>query len=101
MASEDFDQVCSGFLVIHRLRQFEDFNQTFRMKVLTIGHQSDALREGFKVKALRGPKRVLLEERNDDVIQLAESSNVIPEQVFPVIVVSAISIYRSDTEEAG
>ena len=99
MASEDFDQVGSGFLVIHRLCEFEDLNQTTWMKVLTFCHQTDALRERLEVSSFCSPKLVPLKERNDDVIQLTESSNVIPEQVFSVIVVSTIPINRPDPEE--
>ena len=74
MASEDFDQVGSGFLVVHRLCEFEDFNQTLWMEVLTSCHQTDALRERLEVSSFCSPELVPLEERKDDVIQLAESS---------------------------
>ncbi len=99
MASEDFDQVAPGFLVVHRLRQLKNGDQPFRMKVPTLTHQLHARGERFEVETLCAPKRVRLEEWNDDGAQIAELSHVEPEQIFAVIVVSAIPIHVADSKE--
>jgi hypothetical protein len=56
--------------------------------------------ELLEVLPLRGPQRILLEERNDLVAEIAEPLHAIPVHVFPMIVVSAISVDLSAPEES-
>ena len=41
-----------------------------------------------------------MEERNDDVPQVAKSGHAVPEKIFPVIVMTAIDRHMSASEEA-
>jgi hypothetical protein len=53
MASEDSDQLSSGLLAIHRLRDLSDLHHALQGEVTARLDQSDALRELLEVASLR------------------------------------------------
>ncbi len=65
MASEDSDEVVSGFLAIHGLHDLDDIGETVRSQVVTRSHELNASRELLEVVPLGRPERMLPEEGND------------------------------------
>ena len=65
MASEDSDELVPGFSSIHRLHDLDDVGQTVACEVMAAGHHLDTRRELLEIEALRGPERILPEERDD------------------------------------
>ena len=99
MASEDSDQLRSGFLMVHRLQQLEDSNQALRMEVLSSFQKLHAARKRQEVRLLCCPEWIPLEERNDHVRQLDESADVVSVQVLLVVVMPSIPMDTSNPEE--
>jgi hypothetical protein len=52
MASEDSDQISSGFLAVHRLSYLSDIGKSLTCEVTTGVYQLDAFRELLKVLLL-------------------------------------------------
>ena len=64
MVSEDSQEL--GWLpVVHSFSDRGDLGQPFKGQMMTVLHHSDNRRELLEVLPLRGPKRVLAEERDD------------------------------------
>jgi hypothetical protein len=99
MASEDSDQIVPGLSAIHRLRDLDDRDETVDRLVTAGGDELDASHELLEVVTLRGPQRILLKERNDDVLQLAASSYDVSVQVLAMVVVSPIRDHLTSAEE--
>src|SRR5688500_4245523 len=99
MASEDSDQILSGFLEVHRLRDLSDLHQTFRGPVPPARHNLHAEHELLEVALLGGPERMHLEERNDPLKQVIAPADDVLMQVLPVIVGATIDVDAPDPEE--
>ena len=99
MVSED-SQDLGWLAMIHRLGDTGDLDQTADREVLPVIHQVDDPGELVEVVSLRRSQWVLLEERDYDVPEISESLDTIPEYIFPVIVVSAITKHLAASEEA-
>ena len=99
MASEDSDQFCSGFLMVHRLRNLGDFNETLSSQMSITGDQVHTPCELLEVVALRGPQGVLTKERNDRFDEICPSSDDVLRQVLLVIVMALVLEDPSNPKE--
>ena len=99
MVSED-SQNLGWFAVIHRLSDLRDLDDSRHCEMPTEMHELDDSCELLEVLSLRRSQWVLLEERDDDVSQVTEPLHAIPEHVLPMIVVPAVSIHLSASEES-
>ena len=99
MASEDSDQILSGLLVIHRLRDLSDLDQTFGVPMSSAGHDVHAQDELLEVPLLDGPERMGSEERNDPLDELVAPADDVLMQVLPVVVGATIDVDAPDAEE--
>ena len=99
MVSEDSQDL--GWLpMVHRLGDTGDIDQTADRKMLPLIHQGNDIGELVEVVSLRRPQWVLLEERDYDIPEISEPLHAIPEYIFPVIVVPAITEHLAASEEA-
>jgi hypothetical protein len=99
MASEDSQNL--GWLpMIHRLCHLRDLDDAFHREMPAELHQTDDLGELGEVLTLRCSQRVLLEERNDDVLQVTESPDGVPREVLAVIVRASIRVDLPAPEES-
>jgi hypothetical protein len=57
------------------------------------------LRELLEVVSLRGPKWVRTEEGDDHVPQVTEPVHMIPEQILPMIVLTAVATHATAAKE--
>ena len=99
MASEDSDELVPGFLVIHRLGDPCDLDETVGGSVPTRLHYLHARREALEIKALRRPERMLLEERDDPFHQVIAPGHDVLAQVLLVIVMALVDVDPADPEE--
>jgi hypothetical protein len=63
--------------MIHRLRDFSDFNQTGSREVLALLHQTKHLDELREVDPLRSSQLVLLEERDYHTPQIGKPGDLV------------------------
>jgi hypothetical protein len=99
MASEDSDQVLPGLLVVHRLRDLGDLNETVDCQMTSRSHDLEAFHESLEVFPLRRSKRMLLEEGHDDLSEVGPSNHGVPMQMLPVVVAPSIHGHASHAEE--
>ena len=90
MASEDSNELVPGLPVVHGLGQPRDLDQSIPRKVSSRDDHIHALRELLEVMLLRGSKRMLAEERNDRLHEIASLGHGVLAQVLLVIVVPPI-----------
>src|SRR5437660_132347 len=82
MASEDSEQVGSGSLAIHRLRDLDDLGQSFERKMVTAVDQCHAQRKLLKVPLLRRMHGMSPEERDDRMDQIRSAAHHIAIQAL-------------------
>src|SRR5438128_1524132 len=70
MASEDSDQILSGFSVVHRLSDLSDLNQPLSSEMPILVDDFHAPCELLEVKSLRRSQRMPAEEWNDHFLQI-------------------------------
>jgi hypothetical protein len=99
MASEDSDELVSGFSSIHRLSNLSDLDETGRRPVGAGGDEVDASCELLEVSVLRGVARMPPEERNDRLQQICPPSHDVAVQVLPVVVVPVVDKHLTHSEE--
>ena len=75
MASEDSDEIVSGFLPVHRLHDLGDLRQTVTGQMVTASHEFDAVRKLLEVVPLCRAQGVLPEEWNDPFQQIASPTD--------------------------
>ena len=100
MASEDSDQIVSGFSLVHRLPDLDNLRQSRRREVAPRLHQFDATRELLEVGALRRAKRMPCEERDDRLNELRPTGHDVLAQVCLVVVVAPVDVDPPYSEEA-
>src|SRR3954470_22953826 len=100
MASEDSDQVVSGFLAVHGLRDLEDRDQALRVEVPAGGDELQAAGERFEVVSLGGTERVLPEEWNNHLQELRATLHAVLQEILAMIVVPRVSIDPPNPEVA-
>lgn len=88
MASEDSDEVVPGFAPVHRLSDLSDLDETASAQMTAVGDQLDTPHELLEVLLLRGPHRMLLEERDYRSQEIDAASHDESVQVLVVVVVS-------------
>ena len=98
MASEDFQRF-RWLSEVHRLGDLRDLDETWHREVPAVIHELDDPSELGEVVSLRGSQWILREERNDDVPQIAVPIHAESVQVLPMVVVPAVDIHTSTTEE--
>lgn len=98
MVSED-SQNLRWFPVVHRLLDFRDLDDPIDRQVSACVHEFDDPYELLEVLSLRSSQWMLQEERNDLRAEILESVDVVPQQVFAVVISSPIEIDLSATEE--
>jgi len=99
MASEDSDEVVPRFAAIHRLSDLGDLDETASAQMTAVGDELDAPGELLEVLLLRGPHRMLLEERNDPFQEIDAASHDESVQVLAVVVVATIRHDHAHPEE--
>ncbi len=75
MASEDSDQLMPGFLMVHRLSDLGDLDQTLSGQMSTILNHLHAPRELLEIVSLRGSQRILTKERDYRLREVAPSAD--------------------------
>jgi hypothetical protein len=99
MASEDSDELRSGFAVVHRLGDLHDLEKTVAGEMASIVHHPHHFGELLEVLALRRPQRMLLEERNNRPDEILAALHDVLDQILPVVVVAPIAGEPSHPEE--
>jgi hypothetical protein len=99
MASEDSDQVLSGFSMVHGLRDFRDLDQPLGRQVPAFMAHLDAPRKLLEILPLRRAKRVGSEERDDHSKEIVPPGHDVAVQVLLVIVVPSIDADGTDAKE--
>ena len=99
MASEDSDEVMPGFAAIHRLSDLRDLDETASTQMTAVRDELNAPRELLEVLLLRGPHRMLLEERNDPLQKIDAASHDESVQVLAMVVVAAVRHHGAHPEE--
>jgi hypothetical protein len=85
--------------MIHRLDNPRYLDQTLHRKVEFPIHHSNDRRELPEIVAFRGSQRICLEERDDDVSQVATPEDLINHQILPVVVVPSVSVDATAPKE--
>ena len=99
MASEDSDQLGSGLLAVHRLRDLDDADEPFWTQMLAGIDQAYAPRKLLEVLRLRRAQHMPLEEGDDRPKQVFAPANHVPMQMLPVVIAPAVHKNLSDAEE--
>jgi hypothetical protein len=99
MASEDSDQLWSGLLAIHRLRELHDVGEPIRTQMPTRRYELETSSERRKVLPFRRAQRVRPEERDDRPEQVVATAHDIPMKVLSVVVPAPIDQHLANTEE--
>ena len=100
MASEDSEEVGSGFLAVHRLGDLDDLGEALTREVVASIDELHALRKLLEVPLLRRMHGMQPKERNDRRDQIRSAAHHIPIQVLAVVVVPLVSEYLPHPEEA-
>jgi hypothetical protein len=99
MASEDSDQLGSGFASIHRLHDLGDLQQTLSSPVTITDDQFDAVRELLEVVPLGRTERVVAKERNDPFHEIRPTTNDVAVQMLSVVVWPPIDVHLPHSKE--
>ena len=99
MASEDSDQLVSGFAPVHRLHNFDDLRKTSLRLVATLRHELDTRSELLAVEPLCSTKWMLPEKRNDPFEQILATTNAVAVQVLAVVVTPPVDVHLSHSKE--
>jgi hypothetical protein len=70
MASEDSDEIVSGFPPVHRLHDLDDVGKARASQVMPVSHHLDAKSELLEVETLRRAQRMRPKERDDPLEQV-------------------------------
>ena len=100
MASEDSDQILSGFSMIHGFSDFRDLDQPFGGQMPAFMADFDAPRELLEILALGCAQRIRSEKRNDHPKEVMPSTHDVAMQMLLVIVVPPIDADSADTKES-
>ena len=99
MASEDSDEIVPWLAAVHRLSNLGDLDETAPTQMTAVGDELDAPRELLEVLLLRGPHRMLPEERDDRSQEVHAASHDEAVQVLVVVVVATICHDHAHPEE--
>jgi multisubunit Na+/H+ antiporter MnhG subunit len=99
MVSEEADQLCSGFLAVHRLSDFGDRHQSLTAQVTAGRYPLNTSRELLEILLLRGTHRMLPEEWDHHFQQFYAPSHNVTMQVFFVVIAPLVSQYLSHSEK--
>lgn len=86
MASEDSDELVSGFSPVHRLNDLDDVRKTFSGLVMAGSDEFDAEGELLEVESLGTPKRMGPKERDYPLEEVLSPANRVAVQMLPVVV---------------
>ena len=101
MVSEETDQIVPGLAMIHRLCDLRDLNQTLRGQMSTGVDDFHAPRELLEVALLRGPQRILTEERDYGSRQIRPTTDEVLAKVLSMVVMPPVDKDAADPEEAS
>jgi hypothetical protein len=87
------------FTVVHRLDDQLDLGETEWVKMATLLHQLKHFRELPEVLTLCRQERILLKERNNDLVEIGEPPHHVSVQRFTVVVPSLVAVDPSTTKE--
>ena len=99
MVSEDSDQLRSGLLGVHLLRDLDQFHHPLTGPVKPSLDQLNTLRELLEVLLLRGTHRMLPEEWDDDFQQILAPSRDVAVQMLPMVIVPGVDEDLTDSKE--
>ena len=99
MASEDSDEIVSGFPPIHRLHDLDDVGETCMRQVVPNGHHLNARSELLEVEPLRRAQRVRSKERNNLFEQILSTVHGVEVHVLPVVVVPPVDVHLPHSKE--
>ena len=100
MASEDSDQVLSGFSMVHGFSDLSNLDQPSSGQVSTVLAEFDALRELLEIPMLRRAKRVCSEERDDHSEEIFPAAHDVAMQMLLAVVVPPLDADSADSKEA-
>ncbi len=101
MASEDSDQVLSGFSMIHCLRELSDLDQPLGREMSAALADLHAEGKLLEIVVLRCPKRIRSEERNDHLEEIFPSAHRVAMEMLFVVVAPSIDTDGPDAEEGA
>jgi hypothetical protein len=101
MASEDSEEIVSGFTSVHCLHDLDDFYKTSLRLVSSSCHELDARSELLKIEPLGTAKRMLLEKRNNALPKILPSVNRVAIQVFSVVVIPPVNVDLSHSKKVA
>ena len=84
--------------MVHRLDDSRDLHETVEVEMTTLLHELQNLDELLEVLALCRPKPVRLEERNDDLVEIAEPPNDVAVQRLAVIIAPPVDVDPATSE---
>ncbi len=98
MASEDSDEIVSGFLPVHRLDDLCGLDETFGRLVAACRDELEAARELLKVLLPWAPHWIAPEEWNDRLQKIPAATYGVPIHVLPVVVIPPVWDHSTDAE---
>ncbi len=101
MASEDSDQLRSGLLMVHGLRDPHYLDQPLVREVPIRSADLDALGKLHKVALLCGEQRMLPEERDDHREEIRSSHHYEVPHVLLVVVMAAVDVQPPNPKEVS
>ena len=99
MASEDSDQLVSGFAAVHGSDDFHDRREALIAEMLVVLHAFDAGRELLEVLALGGSQWILPKERDHHVEEILSPAHHVSVERLAMVIAAAVDHHRADTEE--
>src|SRR5204863_3791368 len=99
MASEDSDQIVSGFLPVHRLSDLRDLDETVGRLVPAGGDEFDAVSELLEVLLLRTQHEMLPEKRDDRFKKIRTTTHDVAIHVLPMIVIPSVRDHTTYAEK--
>jgi len=85
--------------MVHRLRDVCDLDQAVHREMATLDHQPHDAGKPAELIAFCRSQRVRLEKRNDVTDKIIKGPDVVAVQVFPMVVVAAITADTATPEE--
>jgi hypothetical protein len=99
MVSED-SQDFGWLAVIHRLSNLRDLNDARHSEMNATIHEFNNPCKLLEVLPLRRLQRMFLKERDDNVPQVRESTDVVTGEILPVVVVTPVHVHMTASEKA-
>lgn len=87
--------------MVHRLRNLRNLGQPLQSEVLLPRHHASDSRELPELLSFRRSQWICFEERDDSTTQVIKAQDGVRDQIFAMIVVSAVSVQRAAAKEVS